>query len=264
MAFLLKYDKDNDGVIENENFADQTYDVWLVDGVSAYCGGLWVGATTVMAEAAKVLSSNGRTLATAEDVTKWSDMAAKGKAVYDKKLWNGKYYNYDESNSAHNDSIQSDQCAAHFYLQASGVPSFCESEKVQSALKTVFSHNVMQTAGGTMGAINGCRPNGSPDYASMQSVEIWTGVTYQVAAGMIQEGLVEEGFKTAKGVYDYVWLKSGMAFQTPEGYFPNGNYRSLCYMRPLSIWAMQHVWEQRKSKKSKAATAAVEPSEATA
>jgi non-lysosomal glucosylceramidase len=39
MQHLSHFDKDGDGVIENENFADQTYDVWLVDGISAYCGG---------------------------------------------------------------------------------------------------------------------------------------------------------------------------------------------------------------------------------
>lgn len=30
-----------------------------------------------------------------------------------------------------------------------------------------------------------------------------------------------------------------MAFQTPEAYCEKGIYRSLAYMRPLSIWAMQ-------------------------
>lgn len=29
------------------------------------------------------------------------------------------------------------------------------------------------------------------------------------------------------------------AFQTPEGWNNNEQYRSLCYMRPLAIWAMQ-------------------------
>lgn len=29
------------------------------------------------------------------------------------------------------------------------------------------------------------------------------------------------------------------SFQTPEAWTPNGQYRSLQYMRPLAIWAMQ-------------------------
>jgi non-lysosomal glucosylceramidase len=44
MAFMEQFDKDGDGMIENEGFPDQTYDCWSVKGVSAYCGGLWVAA----------------------------------------------------------------------------------------------------------------------------------------------------------------------------------------------------------------------------
>ena len=37
-----------------------------------------------------------------------------------------------------------------------------------------------------------------------------------------------------------------MGFQTPEAIVANGNFRSLAYMRPLSIWAMQWAHEKRK------------------
>ena len=40
-----------------------------------------------------------------------------------------------------------------------------------------------------------------------------------------------------------------MAFQTPEAYTGAGRYRSLGYMRPLSIWAMQWAWQKRTKKK---------------
>ena len=49
----------------------------------------------------------------------------------------------------------------------------------------------------------------------------------------------EEGMRTAEGCYRTVWERLGMAFQTPEAYCEKGIYRSLAYMRPLSIWAMQ-------------------------
>ena len=38
-----------------------------------------------------------------------------------------------------------------------------------------------------MGAINGTRPNGKKDLSSLQSEEFWVGVTYALAANMIQE-----------------------------------------------------------------------------
>lgn len=53
------------------------------------------------------------------------------------------------------------------------------------------------------------------------------------------QGMREEGMRTAEGCYRTVWERLGMAFQTPEAYCEKGIYRSLAYMRPLSIWAMQ-------------------------
>lgn len=131
----------------------------------------------------------------------------------------------------------------------------------------------MSFAGGTMGAVNGMRPDGVPDTSSVQSDEVWIGVVYALAATMIQEvsgdgatqertislhsvdglmvifpllqGLVEEGFRTAEGCYRTVWERLGMAFQTPEAYREKKVYRSLAYMRPLSIWSMQLALERR-------------------
>ena len=45
----------------------------------------------------------------------------------------------------------------------------------------------MPFEGGTMGAINGMRPDGTKDYSSVQSEEFWTGVTYSLGALMMQE-----------------------------------------------------------------------------
>ncbi|TRZ09848.1 hypothetical protein HGM15179_017246 [Zosterops borbonicus] len=125
-----------------------------------------------------------------------------------------------------------------------------------------------------MGAVNGMRPDGVPDTSSVQSNEVWIGVVYSLAATMIQEvsgnaaaalpsmcsldsmdvltvlfpllqGMVEEGFRTAEGCYRTVWERLGMAFQTPEAYREKKVYRSLAYMRPLSIWSMQLALERR-------------------
>ena len=52
------------------------------------------------------------------------------------------------------------------------------------------------------------------------------------------QGLTWEGFRTAEGCYRTVWERLGLAFQTPEAYCQRRVFRSLAYMRPLSIWAM--------------------------
>ena len=95
-----------------------------------------------------------------------------------------------------------------------------------------------------LGAVNGMRPNGEVDHLSMQSQEVWPGVTYAVAAAMLQEGMVEQAFQTARGAVQTTYYHMGYWFQTPEAWDQNGNYRSIAYMRPLAIWAMQWAWER--------------------
>uniref|UniRef100_A0A8B9EG97 Non-lysosomal glucosylceramidase n=1 Tax=Anser cygnoides TaxID=8845 RepID=A0A8B9EG97_ANSCY len=242
MESELRFDTDNDGLIENGGFADQTYDAWVVNGASAYCGGLWLAAVRMMCKMAEVLGDE-------ETQQKYSGILQKGKEAFERMLWNGKYYNYDSSGSDTSSSIMSDQCAGQWFLGACGLDQgelevFPKSHVI-SALQTIFEKNVMGFAGGTMGAVNGMRPDGVPDTSSVQSSEVWIGVVYALAATMIQEGMVQEGFHTAEGCYRTVWEQLGMAFQTPEAYCEKKVYRSLAYMRPLSIWSMQLALESR-------------------
>uniref|UniRef100_A0AAR5P5S8 Glycosyl-hydrolase family 116 catalytic region domain-containing protein n=2 Tax=Dendroctonus ponderosae TaxID=77166 RepID=A0AAR5P5S8_DENPD len=100
-----------------------------------------------------------------------------------------------------------------------------------------------------MGAVNGFL-NGQADKMTIQSQEVWTGVTYALAATMIQEGLINEGFKTAGGMFKSMTEKFGMIFNTPEALYEKSCYRAMGYMRPLSIWSMQIAWEQKNNKPS--------------
>lgn len=249
MESELKFDTDGDGLIENSGYADQTYDGWTVTGPSAYCGGLWLASVCVMCKMAQILKDDAV-------YQKYSDVLERGTASFEKILWNGKYYNYDNSGKSYSNSVMSDQCAGHWFLRASGIGDgefqvFPQSN-IHSALKTIFDLNVMSFANGTMGAVNGMRPEGVPDTSSVQSDEVWIGVVYGLAATMIHEGLVEEGFHTAEGCYRTVWERLGMAFQTPEAYCEKNIFRSLAYMRPLSIWAMQLALERREAGESAA------------
>ncbi|XP_057864285.2 uncharacterized protein LOC131072213 isoform X2 [Cryptomeria japonica] len=233
MAYMDQFDKDRDGMIENEGFPDQTYDAWSVSGVSAYCGGLWLAALQAAAAMADLVG----------DKTSGEHFRVKfrkAKVVYE-KLWNGTYFNYDSSNSSCSTSIQADQLAGQWYARASGLEPIVDKEKAQRALDKVYQFNVLKLGHGKMGAVNGMQPDGKVDMSAIQSREIWTGVTYAVAAAMIHEGMVEEAFKTAAGVFEAGWSENGpgYAFQTPEAWNTKGEYRSLAYMRPLAIWAMQ-------------------------
>ena len=58
---------------------------------------------------------------------------------------------------------------------------------MHSVLKMLYEYNVQRFNNGEMGAVNGMNPNGTIDRYTMQSEEMWVGVTYGLAATMIIE-----------------------------------------------------------------------------
>ncbi|KAL3538486.1 hypothetical protein ACH5RR_001852 [Cinchona calisaya] len=239
IAYMDQFDKDGDGMIENEGFPDQTYDTWSASGVSAYAGGLWVAALQAASALAREVGDKG-----SEDYF-WFKYQ-KAKKVYE-RLWNGSYFNYDNSGGRASSSIQADQLAGNWYARACGLSPIVDEEKAKLTLEKVYNFNVLRVKDGRMGAVNGMLPSGEPDMSSLQSREIWSGVTYSVAAAMIHEDMMEMAFRTAGGVHEVAWAKEGFgySFQTPEAWNMEGKYRSLGYMRPLGIWAMQWALTQK-------------------
>jgi non-lysosomal glucosylceramidase len=181
MVTIQSQDHDDDGLIDGEGQPDQTYDAWSVTGASAYCGGLHVAALKCVIEIAKLLNDD-------PFAEKYSPILVKAKNSYDTKLWHDTYYKYDCSNSDYSDSIMADMCCGHWYLRCSGFKhEVFEKEKIKSCLETIFEYNVMKYGEGQRGAVNGMRPDGKVDITSMQSEEVWIGVTNSVASLMIFE-----------------------------------------------------------------------------
>jgi non-lysosomal glucosylceramidase len=343
MASVAKFDKDGDGLIENSGFPDQTYDIWSVNGPSAYTGGLWVAslaASLKLAEIAEEAAMISKDASKSEEVgmsaaasdglialaaavkATYAPMFEKAKVAYEEKLWNGQYFNYDSSDGHNSDSVMSDQCAGLWYARACSLEPTVDPEKAARALRTVYQYNVTSYCEGRRGCVNGMKPasvkhpNGIVDNNSMQSREVWTGTTYAVAAAMLQEfgaehdarqlklktpsptskllytpqpnkpttpaaaamkktsdndnnnhhqqpSLWDAAFGTIKGMWLSGWNELGYWYATPEGWEASGNYRSLGYMRPLSIWAMQYAIEKNdlisKHEKEKAAKAEGKP-----
>ncbi|XP_021850909.2 uncharacterized protein [Spinacia oleracea] len=234
MEYMDQFDMDGDGLIENDGFPDQTYDTWTVHGVSAYCGCLWLAALQAAAAMAFQLGDE-------EFGEKYKRKFQMAKHAFEAKLWNGSYFNYDSGSSSNSKSIQADQLAGQWYTASSGLPNLFDDFKIKSTLQKIFDYNVMKVKGGRAGAVNGIHPNGKVDETCMQSREIWTGVTYAVAAKMILAGMEEQAFSTAEGIFIAGWSEDGYGywFQTPEAWTMDGHFRSLIYMRPLAIWGMQ-------------------------
>ena len=85
----------------------------------------------------------------------------------------------------------------------------------------------MKFAKGEMGAVNGMAADGSIINTNEQVQEVWTGTTFSVAALMLADGLKDEGYRTAWGVYHVVYETKGYWFRSPEAYEIDGNFRAV-------------------------------------
>ena len=231
LTYLRKYDTDGDGLPENGGYPDQTYDEWIVRGESSYSGGLWLGALRSAEEIARQLGDSAA-------AAQYHELFTKGQASYIKKLWNGEYFRYDIG-SEYRDNIQADQLAGQWYANMTGLGDLVPRDMQISALKKIYNFNVLKFADGSMGAVNGIAPDGSIVTSNEQVQEVWGGTTFAVAALMLSDGLKDEAFRTAWGIYHTSYETKGYWFRTPEAWDISGNYRASMYMRPAAIWALE-------------------------
>jgi len=120
-----------------------------------------------------------------------------------------------------------------------GLGDLVPQDMQKKALKKVFDFNVMKFANGEMGAVSGMSADGKIITTNQQVQEVWTGATFSVAALMLADGMKDEGYRTAWGIYHVTYETKGYWFRTPEAWDITGNYRASMYMRPAGIWAME-------------------------
>lgn len=267
LQYLKQFDRDGDGIPENEGAPDQTFDDWQLKGISAYCGGLWLGAMEAAIAIADILTAAGlapgNTPILLSQYRRWLDNGLK---AYHPKLWNGRYYRLDTGSSS--DVVMADQLCGQFMVRHLGLPDLVEDEFTLSALDAIYDacfvkfNQVVQTqerppqqkfegaqlgnfSAATLklaiGAANGVLPDGSPeDPDSTHQQEVWIGINFGLAAFFAQMGKREEAMAIADSVigqiYDY-----GLQFRTPEAITALGTYRACHYMRPMAIWGLYDV-----------------------
>lgn len=232
VAYLRQFDHGS-GIPENAGYPDQTYDSWVVRGVSAYCGGLWLAAVRASEEMARILGQSN----VAEG---YHQLFLKAQKSYIDRLWNGKYFRYD-TGSEYRDSVQADQLAGQWYANMTGLGDLVPHEMQVAAAKKIFEFNVMKFGGGEMGAANGMTADGSIILENEQAPEVWVGTSFGFAALLLSEGMKEEAYHTAWGLYHVIYESKGYWFRTPEAWDVDGNFRASMYMRPAAVWAMEMI-----------------------
>jgi non-lysosomal glucosylceramidase len=240
MADVEATDTDGDGLPDHGGIPDQTYDTWPMTGPSAYGGSLFLGALAAMEAMYRRVGNDAAALAAAERRTRAT-------ASFERRLWRGTHYAYDDGGATSSDSVMADQLAGQWYADATGLGDLVAPERTVAALRKVHELNVVAFGDGLMGAVNGMRLDGTVDESSEQSAEVWVGTTYALAAFMIGRGLVDEGWETARGAA-LVTYERGLWFRTPEAYDRRGNFRASLYLRPLAIWAIEEALRRRRQR----------------
>ncbi|MDR1453588.1 MAG: hypothetical protein LBJ25_06425 [Candidatus Margulisbacteria bacterium] len=225
IEYLSAFDGDNDGLPENENFPDQTFDNWLMRGASAYCGILRLASLQTGVQIAEILGKK-------EQARKWRLGLKKAKNSLNRKLWNGRYFNFDERSS----DIMAAQLAGQWFLEQMHLPGVLEPEQIDSALKHIYRSNFLGVEKGRYGLANGRTAGGQPVKA-LQGNDAWTGVNYAFAGHLLIRGQRKKAEKLLRRVNGLLY-KNGMLFRTPEGWDVHHKFVASMYMRPGVIWAL--------------------------
>jgi len=234
---MLVYDRDKDGLIENDNVPDQTFDSIPLNGPSSYCGGLWVAALAAGAKMAEIM---GDTAAASQ----FNNLLEKAKVAFEKHLWTGTHYRVDTKSSYCN-NVFIEQLFGIWYADVCGLGTLLPREHIQTALKTIFTSNFMVIDGEPLGVINikGMAADVQHELsifgdATTQTDEILCGINFSFANQLAYYGLKEESLQVFEAIYKVIYER-GMWFRTPAAVALTltNNFRAIMNMRPLVIWA---------------------------
>ncbi|MBE9053695.1 bile acid beta-glucosidase [Nostocales cyanobacterium LEGE 11386] len=240
LNYLKTFDQDGDGIPENSGAPDQTFDDWRLQGVSAYCGGLWLAALEAAIAISEVLLTNHRGAEKTEELAStYKTWLAQSRLVYEEKLWNGQYYRLDSESGS--DVVMADQLCGQFYARLLGLPDIVPRDRALSALKTVYDACFLKFCHGQFGAANGVRPDGSPENPkATHPLEVWTGINFGLAAFLMQMGMKDEALRLTQAVVAQIY-ENGLQFRTPEAITASGTFRASTYLRAMAIWAIYLV-----------------------
>ncbi len=232
-----QWDADRDGVMEG--IQHNTYDIEF-RGANPMMGAIYLTALVCAAEMARAVGD--------ADAASYEDLYRRGSAALDSETWNGEFY-VQAYERAQEEKYQvgagclSDQLLGQWMAHVVGKGYVLPEEHVKSAIRAVYGHNFKETfashanpqrifALGDEGGLLLCSwPRGQrPLLPFVYSDEVWTGIEYQVAAHLIYEGYVEEGFRIVRAVRN----RYDGERRNPWNEVECGNH----YARALASWSL--------------------------
>lgn len=239
LAFAARHwDPDGDGVLEGVQHV--TYDIEF-HGWNPLAGIMYLGALKAAAEMALALGDD-------EAAAAYDGLYTRGSFLLNEQLWNGEYYeqridNVNAFKYQHGTGCLSDQLFGQQLAHLYGLGYLLPPERVRGALGAVYAHNFRTDFSShancqrsyvfndEKGLVLCSWPRGGrPKLPFIYSDEVWTGVEYQVAVGLIYEGLLEEGLTLVRTVWE-----------RHDGYRRNPWDEAECgyhYARSLASWGL--------------------------
>ncbi len=232
------WDADADGVMEGVQH--NTYDIEF-HGPNSMCGSLYLAALAAGAEMAQAVGDEPA-------ADEFRRVFESGQRKLDGMLFNGRFYvqrvnTKPRPKYQHGWGCLSDQLLGQWAAHVAGLGYVLPAGHVKRALSAVFEHNFkpdlsrhescqrVYALGDEAGLLACTWPDGRREkFPFPYSDEVWTGIEYQVAAGLIYEGLVDEGLAIVSGARA---RHDGVA-RNPWNEFECGDH----YARAMSSWSL--------------------------
>jgi non-lysosomal glucosylceramidase len=250
LAYLKTFDLDGDGIPENSGAPDQTFDDWRLQGISAYCGALWIAALEAAIAIGKLLQPSEWNQFTGDLeisslIQTYQTWLEQSRPLYQAKLWNGQYYQLDSESGS--EIVMADQLCGQFYARLLQLPDVVPNDCTSTALATVYDTCFLKFQNGTLGAANGLRLDGSPEKPdATHPLEVWTGINFGIAAFLAQMQRPADALRLTEAVVQQVY-SHGLQFRTPEAITAAQTFRACMYLRPMAIWAVYTVLLQNEN-----------------
>jgi len=235
LRYLKTFDANGDGLPDNGGAPDQTFDDWPLQGVSAYCGALWIAALeATLAMGQRLQLHLG--LDTAAEQREFGRWLEQSRASFDRLLWNGEFYAIDAESGT--PVVMADQLCGDFYARLLGLAPVVADERAQSSLGAIREACFERFEGGRLGVANGLRRDGTPlDPKGTHPLEVWTGINFGLAAYYRLMGDTTTALAITSAVVEQVY-SGGLQFRTPEAITAVRTFRACHYLRAMAIWAL--------------------------
>lgn len=214
MEFAIKDDGNDDGLMESTQ--SNTYDINF-SGANTYVGSLYLAALKACSEMAQVMGEQ-------EFARKCSEIAERGGQMSVERLWNGHYFIQDVDLKKHPKfqyatGCLSDQLFGQTWSYLLDLGNLYQADKVNTTFQSIWKYNWAPDVGPQAAKYTPERDYavaGEPGlfictwpfskHMNKNGVryrnEVWTGIEYQVATGMIYNGMITEGLSLVKSVHE--------------------------------------------------------------